>query len=116
MTAPRPAATGPRPSSDAAPYTVGVDFGTASARAVLVDVGDGREIGLEVHLCATTSTSPATQTARRTRSRTARYVRPHDLFGRGVDPAMTTLKRLRLEAEAARAPLRWHGAVIDGSA
>jgi L-ribulokinase len=30
-------------------YTVGVDFGTASARAVLVDLDDGREIGLEVH-------------------------------------------------------------------
>ena len=49
MTAQRPASTGPGPSPDAARYTVGVDFGTASARAVLVDVSDGREIGLEVH-------------------------------------------------------------------
>ncbi len=30
-------------------YTVGVDFGTESARAVLVDVGDGRELGVAVH-------------------------------------------------------------------
>ena len=30
-------------------YTIGVDFGTASARAVLVDVDDGRELGVEVH-------------------------------------------------------------------
>jgi L-ribulokinase len=30
-------------------YTVGVDFGTASARAVLVDLSDGREVAMEVH-------------------------------------------------------------------
>ena len=30
-------------------YTIGVDFGTESARAVLVDVADGRECGVEVH-------------------------------------------------------------------
>ncbi len=30
-------------------YTVGVDFGTESARAVLVDIADGRERGVEVH-------------------------------------------------------------------
>jgi L-ribulokinase len=29
------------------------------------------------------------------------YVRLHDLFGRGGDPAIKTLKRLRLEATAA---------------
>ena len=28
----------------------------------------------------------------------AEYVRLHDLFGRGGDPALKTLKRLRLEA------------------
>jgi L-ribulokinase len=30
-------------------YTIGVDFGTESARAVLVDVADGREVGIDVH-------------------------------------------------------------------
>ena len=30
-------------------YTIGVDFGTESARALLVDVADGREIGVEVY-------------------------------------------------------------------
>ena len=30
-------------------YTIGVDFGTESARAMLVDVADGREIGVEVY-------------------------------------------------------------------
>ena len=30
-------------------YTLGVDFGTESARALLVDVADGREIGVEVY-------------------------------------------------------------------
>lgn len=30
-------------------YTIGVDFGTESARAVLVDVADGRELGTEVY-------------------------------------------------------------------
>jgi len=30
-------------------YAIGVDFGTESGRAVLVDVADGREIGVEVH-------------------------------------------------------------------
>ena len=30
-------------------YTIGVDFGTESARALLVDVADGRELGVEVH-------------------------------------------------------------------
>jgi L-ribulokinase len=30
-------------------YTIGVDFGTESARAVLVDVVDGRELGTEVY-------------------------------------------------------------------
>jgi L-ribulokinase len=30
-------------------YTIGVDFGTESGRAVLVDVEDGRELGVEVH-------------------------------------------------------------------
>ncbi len=30
-------------------YTIGVDFGTESARAVVVDVADGRELGVEVH-------------------------------------------------------------------
>jgi L-ribulokinase len=30
----------------------------------------------------------------------AEYVRLHDLFGRGGDPALKTLKRLRLEALA----------------
>ncbi len=30
-------------------YTIGLDFGTESARAVLVDVADGRELGVEVH-------------------------------------------------------------------
>jgi L-ribulokinase len=35
--------------SGPARYTIGVDFGTASARAVLVDVADGREVGVEVH-------------------------------------------------------------------
>lgn len=34
---------------NAARYTIGVDFGTESARAVLVDVADGRELGVEVH-------------------------------------------------------------------
>ena len=29
-------------------YTIGVDFGTESGRAVLVDVADGREVGIEV--------------------------------------------------------------------
>jgi L-ribulokinase len=28
----------------------------------------------------------------------AEYVRLHDLFGRGADPALKTLKRLRFEA------------------
>jgi L-ribulokinase len=31
----------------------------------------------------------------------AEYVRLHDLFGRGLDPAMKNLKRLRLDARAA---------------
>ena len=31
------------------PYTVGVDFGTESGRAVLVDVGDGRELATAVY-------------------------------------------------------------------
>lgn len=30
-------------------YTIGVDFGTESARAVLVDVADGRELAVEVY-------------------------------------------------------------------
>ncbi|MFL5675850.1 MAG: ribulokinase [Chloroflexota bacterium] len=30
-------------------YTIGVDFGTESARAVVVDVADGRELAVEVH-------------------------------------------------------------------
>ncbi len=30
-------------------YAIGVDFGTASARAVVVDVADGRELGVAVH-------------------------------------------------------------------
>ena len=30
-------------------YAIGVDFGTESGRAVLVDVADGRELGVEVH-------------------------------------------------------------------
>ena len=30
-------------------YTIGVDFGTESARAVLVDVADGRELGVELY-------------------------------------------------------------------
>ena len=30
-------------------YTVGVDFGTESARAVLVDLADGSELGVEVY-------------------------------------------------------------------
>ena len=30
-------------------YSIGVDFGTESARAVLIDVADGRECGVEVH-------------------------------------------------------------------
>ena len=34
-------------------YTIGVDFGTESARAVLVDVADGRELATAVHQYAT---------------------------------------------------------------
>ena len=34
---------------DGARYTIGVDFGTESARAVLVDVADGRELSVEVY-------------------------------------------------------------------
>ena len=30
-------------------YTIGVDFGTESARAVVVDLADGREVGVAVH-------------------------------------------------------------------
>ncbi len=30
-------------------YSIGVDFGTESGRAVLVDVADGRELGVEIH-------------------------------------------------------------------
>jgi L-ribulokinase len=30
-------------------YTIGVDFGTESARALLVDVADGREVGVATH-------------------------------------------------------------------
>lgn len=33
-------------------YTIGVDFGTESARAVLVDVADGTELATAVHECA----------------------------------------------------------------
>lgn len=32
-----------------ASYTVGIDFGTLSARAVVVDIADGREVGVGVH-------------------------------------------------------------------
>ncbi len=35
----------------------------------------------------------------------AEYVRLHDLFGRGLDPAMKRLKRLRLDAKAASAAI-----------
>ena len=35
--------------TDARRYTVGVDYGTASARAVVVDVADGRELGVAVY-------------------------------------------------------------------
>ena len=30
-------------------FAIGVDFGTESGRAVLVDVADGRELGVEVY-------------------------------------------------------------------
>ncbi len=30
-------------------YALGIDFGTESARAVLVDCGDGRELGTQVY-------------------------------------------------------------------
>jgi L-ribulokinase len=45
----------------------------------------------------------------------AEYVRLHDLFGRGLDPAMKTLKRLRLDAKAAIAPIA-RESVADGVA
>ena len=32
-----------------AKYTIGVDFGTESGRAVLVDIADGRELATEVY-------------------------------------------------------------------
>ncbi len=32
-----------------AKYTIGIDFGTESGRAVLVDVADGREVATAVH-------------------------------------------------------------------
>ena len=34
------------------PYTIGIDFGTESARAVLVDVRNGREIAAAIHAYA----------------------------------------------------------------
>ena len=40
-------------------YTIGVDFGTESARAVLVDVADGREVHVAVHPYATGSSTSA---------------------------------------------------------
>jgi L-ribulokinase len=30
-------------------YAIGIDFGTESGRAVLVDVADGREVATAVH-------------------------------------------------------------------
>ena len=32
-----------------AKYTIGIDFGTESGRAVLVDVSNGRELATSVH-------------------------------------------------------------------
>jgi L-ribulokinase len=43
------------------------------------------------------------------------YVRLHDLFGRGADPAMKTLKRLRFEVKEA-SPARIAAPVADGVA
>lgn len=58
-------------------FTIGVDFGTESARAVLVDVADGRELGVEVYATRTASSTsayphrtPTSSWARTGRSRT----------------------------------------------
>ena len=34
------------------PYTIGIDFGTESGRALLVDARDGREVATAVHAYA----------------------------------------------------------------
>jgi L-ribulokinase len=41
--------TDPESNRDMTRYTIGVDFGTESGRAVLVDVADGRQVATSVH-------------------------------------------------------------------
>ncbi|MFD6983952.1 ribulokinase, partial [Streptomyces sp. NPDC059956] len=48
MTSPHPLAPTP-PSEESEQYTVGVDFGTLSGRAVVVRVRDGQELAAAVH-------------------------------------------------------------------
>ena len=93
-------------------YTIGVDFGTESARAVLVDVGDGRELGVAVHRYATGSSTIASRRPTRTScsARTGRSRTPTTTSRRSGRPCR------RVVAESGIDPVDVIGIGIDFTA
>jgi ribulose kinase len=89
-------------------YTIGVDFGTESGRAVLVEVATGREAGgydsifeAVPHMARLKEETfkPIRENAAAYNALYAEYVRLHDYFGRGENDVMKTLKRIKADGK-----------------
>jgi ribulose kinase len=73
-------------------YAIGVDFGTESGRAVVVDTADGRVLAWRQDLVGD---RPDPARARVYDELFAEYRALHDHFGRGGDDVMKRLRAMR---------------------
>ena len=98
-------------------YTVGIDFGTLSGRALVVRVADGAELGAAIQAAVAAGAYQDVRAAAAAMGRVERgthqpneaaaevydqlfaeYTTLHDYFGRGANPVMRKLRSIQRES------------------